>query len=108
MTEIVPLWMAILVDCDVFFTPGSARLAIPASQSHALVLPPCDCDARIGRNMKVCHVLNIKGVNFDEDGVEGKSARGGGGDDCTRPGDFSILSSLGFGKKCGMFFWFVQ
>jgi hypothetical protein len=42
---------AIFVDCDIFFTPGSARLAIPASQSHGLVLPPCDCDARIVRDM---------------------------------------------------------
>ena len=51
MTEIVPLWRAIVVDCDVFFTPGSARLVILASQSHTLVLPLCDCDARIGRYM---------------------------------------------------------
>jgi hypothetical protein len=42
---------AIFVDCDKFFTSGSARLAILASQSHRLVLPPCDCDARIARDM---------------------------------------------------------
>jgi hypothetical protein len=42
---------AIYVDCDIFFTPGSARLAIPASRSHGLVLPPSDCDARIARDM---------------------------------------------------------
>ncbi len=42
---------AIFVDCDIFFTLGSAGLAIPASQSHGLVLPPCDCDARIARDM---------------------------------------------------------
>jgi hypothetical protein len=42
---------AIFIDCDIFFTLGSARLAIPASQLHGLVLPPCDCDARIARDM---------------------------------------------------------
>ncbi len=31
MTEIVPSSPAIFVDCGVFFTPGSTRLAIPAS-----------------------------------------------------------------------------
>jgi hypothetical protein len=51
MTEIVSLLTAILVDCDIFFTPGSARLAITTSQLHGLVLPPCNCDARIACNM---------------------------------------------------------
>jgi hypothetical protein len=51
MTEIVPSSTAILVDCDIFFTPGRARLAIPASQWHGLVLPPCHCDARIACDM---------------------------------------------------------
>ncbi len=77
MTEIVPSSTAILVDCDLCFTPGSARLAIPASQSHGLVLSPCDCDPRIGRDMSDCHAIDVKGVDFDDDGVEGKSARGG-------------------------------
>ncbi len=45
--EVVPSSPAILVDCGVLFTPGSVRLAIPVSQSHALVLPLCYCDARI-------------------------------------------------------------
>jgi hypothetical protein len=31
MTEIVPSSPPIFVDCGVFFTPGSTRLAIPAS-----------------------------------------------------------------------------
>jgi hypothetical protein len=31
MTEIVPSLPAIFVDCGVFFTSGSTRLAIPAS-----------------------------------------------------------------------------
>ena len=47
----VPSSTAILVDCDIFLTPGSARLAIPASQLHGLVSPPCHCDARIARDM---------------------------------------------------------
>jgi hypothetical protein len=64
MTEIVPKSRAVLVDCAVLFTLGSARLAIPASQLHALVLPPCNCAARIGRNMYDCHALNIKGGQF--------------------------------------------
>ncbi len=51
MMEIVPSSTANLVDCDIFFTTGSARLAIPASQWHGLVLPPCHCDARIARDM---------------------------------------------------------
>ncbi len=38
-------------DCGVFLTPGSARLAIPASQWHGLVLPPCHCEAGIASNM---------------------------------------------------------
>jgi hypothetical protein len=49
MTDIVPSSTA--ADCDIFFTSGSARLMILASQSHGLVLPSCDCDARIAHNM---------------------------------------------------------
>jgi hypothetical protein len=37
----------ILGDCDIFFTPGSTRLAIPASQPYGVVSPQCNCDARI-------------------------------------------------------------
>jgi len=33
--------------CGVFFTMGTQRLAILASQLHGEVLPPCDCEARI-------------------------------------------------------------
>jgi hypothetical protein len=51
MTEIVPSLRAILVDCGVLSTLESARLVIPASQSHALVLPLYNCDARIERDM---------------------------------------------------------
>ena len=35
----VPLLPAILVDCDILFTPESTRLAVPASQSHVGVCP---------------------------------------------------------------------
>ena len=56
-------------------------------------------------------MLNAKGVDFDDDGIEGKLARGG---ECLHPsgGEFSFLSlvlGLGFWKKpSGTFFWFVQ
>ncbi len=73
MTKIVPSSMAILVDCGVFLTLGSAILAIPASRWHGLVLPPCHCEAGIVSN------LDARGGDFDDDGIEGKSARGGGG-----------------------------
>jgi hypothetical protein len=78
MTEIVPSSPAILVDCEIiFFTPGSNRLTIPASQLPKALLPPCECDARIASNMQECHTLDVKGVYFDDNGAEVKLARRG-------------------------------
>jgi hypothetical protein len=107
MTEIVPSSMPILVDFGVFLTLGSARLAIPASQWHRLVLPPCHCEAGITSNMWKCHTLDARGGDFDDDGIEGKSVRGGGR---SAPVGVSFLSFLHtvLGKTTWNFFWFVQ
>jgi hypothetical protein len=35
----------------IFFTLGTARIAILASQLHMAVLPPCNCETRIACNM---------------------------------------------------------
>jgi hypothetical protein len=78
MTKIVPSLTAIFVDCGIFFTPGSARLAIPALSSHTQVTPPCDYIAKyVGRLYENCELFTT-GVDLDH-GVVEKNWRGGGG-----------------------------
>ncbi len=57
--------------------------------------------------MKECNAIDVKGVDFDDDGVEGRSARGG-----ERLHPFSFFSSAvlrpvnsGFGKNHVDFFF---
>ena len=46
MTEFVPSCGSFLVDCGVFFTVGSIRIAIPASWWHKEKIPQCHCFAK--------------------------------------------------------------
>ena len=45
--EVLPSSIFNFGRCGAINTTGIAELSILASQSHAQVLPPCDCEARI-------------------------------------------------------------
>jgi hypothetical protein len=68
------------VDCGVcgrFFSAGSCELAILATQSHAQVMPPCDCVANSVRLAVEYREIVAMGVNFGLMALSEISARGG-------------------------------
>ncbi len=51
---------------DIFFTLGSGKLTMLASQSHSQVISPCDCVAKTASSPQQWGNNNIAGVNMGE------------------------------------------
>ena len=60
-----------------FFSAGSCELAILATQSHAQVMPPCDCVANSVRLAVDYREIVATGVDFGLMALSEISARGG-------------------------------
>jgi hypothetical protein len=62
--EELPLSRCFCAVGDIFFSIGSGKLAILASQSHAQVISPCDCEAKTASSPQQWGDNNIAGVDL--------------------------------------------